>query len=319
MFDTIFDVDYANGLGDRPDVSIHIYDATGRLILTARDGNIAEDRPATPGSADIDDLSRGTVGATDPFLGVIELATGTYRVAITSDTQMPSDLDQFVQAIATNPDVRLEPIETVRRIAEDHIETGNTSTADPPQVSLLFDDQAEVAYHLGDVTLYLYRVPSPLAPTEVLTVDPFTGAQETEVGSLGAVTLVGGDIAMHPNGWLYTYRQALVDAQSGEFLDVDPGDATATLLRDDGIQTYFGVAQPQNGLVVSQPSNDGVQFNGVTFYESAAGALLDTIGLAVGERGLADSPNALPVRRGRQQHPLPVRRPAIEPDLRPGP
>ena len=189
LFDTIFDVDYANGLGDRPDVSIHVYDGEGRLILTARDGNIAEDRPATPGSADIDDLSRGTVGATDPFLGVISLPTGTYQVAISSDRRMPSDLDQFVEAIATNPYVRLEPIETIRRIAEDHIEVGNTSTADPPQVSLLFDDQADVAYHLGDVTLYLYRAPNPLVTdlSELVTIDPFTGALETNVGSLGEI------------------------------------------------------------------------------------------------------------------------------------
>jgi len=207
LFDTIFDVDYANGLGDRPDVSIHVYDGEGRLILTARDGNIAEDRPATPGSADIDDLSRGTVGATDPFLGVISLPTGTYQVAISSDRRMPSDLDQFVEAIATNPYVRLEPIETIRRIAEDHIEVGNTSTADPPQVSLLFDDQADVAYHLGDVTLYLYRAPNPLVTdlSELVTIDPFTGALETNVGSLGgAVTVETGDLAMPPTGGRYS-------------------------------------------------------------------------------------------------------------------
>ena len=86
-YPTVFDIDYANGVGDRPNTSMQVYrlydmngtpndrtDDVYRLVYTARDGNIAEDRPATPGSSDIDDLSRGTVGATDPFLGVVDLA-----------------------------------------------------------------------------------------------------------------------------------------------------------------------------------------------------------------------------------------------------
>jgi hypothetical protein len=62
-YPTVFDLDYANGLTDRPNASMQVYrlyDINGtpedrtddiyRLIYTARDGNIAEDRPATPGA-----------------------------------------------------------------------------------------------------------------------------------------------------------------------------------------------------------------------------------------------------------------------------
>ena len=72
---------------DRPNTSMQVYrlydmngtpndrtDDVYELMYTARDGNIAEDRPGTPGSSDLDDLSRGTAGATDPYLGVVDLA-----------------------------------------------------------------------------------------------------------------------------------------------------------------------------------------------------------------------------------------------------
>ncbi len=184
-YPTVFDIDYANGVGDRPNTSMSVYrlvsingtpddrtDDVYELMYTARDGNIAEDRPATPGSSDLDDLSRGTAGATDPFLGVVDLAiwqppaTGesfkpypqaTYRVAVSADDWMPSDLNQFTSANAANPDLRLEPVQTVRRIAEDHIDFGNNSTDDDPQIPVLWDDDSIVPYQLGDVVLYLVR------------------------------------------------------------------------------------------------------------------------------------------------------------------
>ena len=86
-YPTVFDLDYANGLTDRPNASMQVYrlyDVNGtpadrtddiyRLVYTARDGNVAEDRPATPGVSDLQDMLRGSVGASDPFLGVVDLA-----------------------------------------------------------------------------------------------------------------------------------------------------------------------------------------------------------------------------------------------------
>ncbi len=61
----------------------------GVPILIGRDSNIAEDRPA-PVVDPLDqsgmyDLSRGTVGELDPFIGAVEMPQGTYYVAVTSD------------------------------------------------------------------------------------------------------------------------------------------------------------------------------------------------------------------------------------------
>jgi len=330
-YPTVFDIDYANGAGDRPNTSLQVYrlydmngtpndrtDDVYRLVYTARDGNLAEDRPATPGSSDIEDLLRGTVGATDPFLGIVDLAivqpTGepfkpypyaTYRVAVSSDVWMPDEMNQFTSANAANPDLRLEPIQTVRRIAEDHIDFGNNSTADPPQIPVLWDDESIVPYQLGDVVLYLVRdegIAGDSTSTTVLTVDPFSGAQETLVGRFGDEI---GDVAMHPNGWLYSYRLSRGDFEnpyptcyprddaSGNFLSINPGDASRVRIRDDGIGTYREDLpdNPDESIEThycDPPGNelgDGIEFNAITFFGNQDG-------LAVGDRGFAIYPDS---------------------------
>lgn len=131
----VFDLDYADGLS-RANTTMTVFDSSGVPILIARDSNIAEDRPA-PVVDPLDqsgmyDLSRGTVGEFDPFLGTVELPQGSYYVAVTSDRVLPAEL-------LNNPAVRLEPINSVIRIAEDRIGTYGGSTAVAPMVPLLFD------------------------------------------------------------------------------------------------------------------------------------------------------------------------------------
>ncbi|MFV1965393.1 MAG: hypothetical protein ACC628_08215, partial [Pirellulaceae bacterium] len=157
-----FDLDYADGLG-RANTVISVFDSTGRLILTSREGNIADDRPGTPGSSDIDDLSRGSVGSSDPYIGGVEMPPGTYFVAVTPDSRLPAQLEQFFLANPTNPLLRLEPIDSVRRIADDHIgrpthlNNGLPETRDVPEVPVLLDAASEVPFNLGDVTLFVSR------------------------------------------------------------------------------------------------------------------------------------------------------------------
>ena len=40
------DVDYADGLGGRPDTTMYVYDSAGRLILIGQDSNVTDDQPA---------------------------------------------------------------------------------------------------------------------------------------------------------------------------------------------------------------------------------------------------------------------------------
>ncbi|MEO2018588.1 MAG: hypothetical protein ABGZ53_29910, partial [Fuerstiella sp.] len=79
-----FDLDYADGLG-RGDLTMAVYDSGGRLILIGRDSNIADDRHHSPDDSPVlSDLTRGTVGAFDPFIGSVELPGGTYTLAVTN-------------------------------------------------------------------------------------------------------------------------------------------------------------------------------------------------------------------------------------------
>ncbi|MCA9155854.1 MAG: PPC domain-containing protein, partial [Planctomycetales bacterium] len=127
----VFDVDYADSLV-RPNSSVYVFDSSGQLLLVGRDSNIAEDRPGPLNGSDLADLSRGSVGPGDPFIGPVAMPAGeNYYVAVVSNDRIP--------AVLNNDNVRLEPLNTVRRIAEDHIDKPGFSTAEPPVVEELFD------------------------------------------------------------------------------------------------------------------------------------------------------------------------------------
>lgn len=165
-----FDMDYADELG-RPDTTITIFRVGTTLggvptytpILIGRDSNIADDRSAPVRTADdlagVKDLSRGSVGSLDPFVGTVHLPEGDYAVAVTSAGQLPTVLVPQITVIPEPPDdpddpddpqppppipptyaaVRLEPINSVRRIAEDRIGSYGGTTAEPPVVRELLD------------------------------------------------------------------------------------------------------------------------------------------------------------------------------------
>ncbi|WP_145348533.1 tandem-95 repeat protein [Rosistilla ulvae] len=141
-FPTIFDVDYADDLG-RPDTTMWVYyDSDGQsgslppqLVYTGADSNIAEDRSDSLNSDPALDFDRGSVGGGDPFIGSVELPEGTYFVAITESSRVPSIL-------TTDPLIRREPIASIARIVDDHIEAINSATANPPTVLQFIDTAA---------------------------------------------------------------------------------------------------------------------------------------------------------------------------------
>lgn len=63
-FATVFDVDYADGIG-RPDMSLYVFDATGRLIMSGLGSNLVDDQAAGLAGAGSSDLSRGSAGSLD--------------------------------------------------------------------------------------------------------------------------------------------------------------------------------------------------------------------------------------------------------------
>jgi len=156
----VFDIDYADGFA-RANTNLWVYaeatDALGNtvfeLVLAGRDSNVSEDRPGDT-TANLDDLSRGSIGPLDPYIGTVELpaagfAPGVYYVAVTSNAIIPDELEQFLVAAPAPGDtldtlVRLEPVNSVERIAEDHVDSaGYYTTAETPQIPILFgqDDQ----------------------------------------------------------------------------------------------------------------------------------------------------------------------------------
>ncbi|MFZ4734095.1 MAG: hypothetical protein ACOYK7_16275, partial [Pirellulales bacterium] len=130
---TVFDIDYSDGF--RGDLTLAVFDAAGTLLYVGRDSNVADDQPGTNQGNDFDDLSRGTLGKLDPFLGTVQLPTenptGTratpantaqqlkYYVAVMSNGQLPSQLNATFTSGANNVLVRLEPVTSIRRVVED--------------------------------------------------------------------------------------------------------------------------------------------------------------------------------------------------------
>lgn len=128
---TILDVDYADAQ-IRFNSNLSVFDSAGRLILFAQDSNIADDRSGPLAGIDLADLSRGSVGPKDPYIGPVELPQGTYYATVTSNARIPAEL-------LNNPLVRREPVNSVIRIAEDHIGTYGGSTAADPVIRQLID------------------------------------------------------------------------------------------------------------------------------------------------------------------------------------
>lgn len=125
---TVFDIDYADDFS-RPDTNISVFydDGSGpRLVLFGTGSNIAEDQSSPLGNEIGELLARGSIGNGDPFIGPVSLPQGTYYVAVTEASRVPVELE-------SNPLLRREPLDSVLRIFEDHVQSIGGSTARPPR------------------------------------------------------------------------------------------------------------------------------------------------------------------------------------------
>lgn len=206
---TVFDIDYADGF--RGDLTLSVFDESGRLIYVGRDSNVADDQPGPGQGNDFDDLSRGSVGALDPFIGSVQLDAGsttpqTYYVAVSSNERLPAALDGTFEAAASDPLARLEPVNSVRRVVEDHIGSTGYTTHNGLAVSaagiINTGSALELAanvrpFTLSDVTLYVST------SNALYTHDPFTSDRIATIRTASAGV---GDIDMRTDGRLYQYR-----------------------------------------------------------------------------------------------------------------
>lgn len=269
---TVFDLDYADGFA-RADMSLYVFDASGRLVLMGLDSNVSEDQPRPGQGTDASDLSRGSAGTGDPFIGSAELQSGTYFVAVTNNTQVPRVINPFFTGTGdtnisiVDPNLRLEPLSSIRRIAEDHIGAGQQTAAVPgspngPQ--LLFTADSFVPFTLDDMVMYSLLT-GPAGDQPALTMNnPFNGADYGLVGAQGGLAGFSiRDIAVHPNGELFgfTYRDfdlgtrfVRISSEDGAFTDVGPLGVRTVLdtnLLGVGIRVQALALQPgANGIVV---------------------------------------------------------------------
>ena len=321
-FPVVFDLDYAGPDLGRANTVLSIFDTNGNLILSGADSNVAEDRPGPLAGTDLTDLTRGTVGVLDPFVGTVELPVGEYFLAISSNIQVPQELEQFLVADPSNPLLRLEPVNSSVRIAEDHLDFGGGSTAVLPQVPLLIEQEGIVPFNLGDVNLFVSRDTGGDNSTQVLTVNPFTGTAQT---SVGVQNRDFGDLAMRLDGELFSLTLDLdgfcvptanfyeticgsrSDADSGNFIQIDTGTGALTLIGDDDIETWNEDFPAGSGVAVeSNPVGGGrvghgIQFDAVAFADPSLQVIDPTLNLfAIGGRptdalvpGIASTQNIL--------------------------
>lgn len=296
----VFDLDFADGQ-TRANTTIAVYNEEGALVYIGKDSNIADDQQGELTGDASDILSRGSYGELDPFIGPVELSPGQYSVQVFNSQQIPQEIADYLNAAGTDP-VRLEPIDSVQRIAEERFGLVDTSTTGSAPIVDLFnvgagglDDSHLVPFSLADVSLFISS-DSGLnnQETSLFQVDPFTGRVENAVGEFDRNI---DDIAMRPDGQLYAYTLddaagTVSPANTGNYIEIDTGTAAITVVADDGITLNLdntdanGVPQPNDGNVVVDPS-------AVIVYHALVHAGTDTNdGFAVGTRDRG--PGAVP-------------------------
>ncbi|MGA2035706.1 MAG: hypothetical protein ABSG68_25945, partial [Thermoguttaceae bacterium] len=262
MWPTIFDVGYADGLS-RPDLTLWIFNSAGQLILTGTNSDIIDQQAApAAGGNSTSDLSRSSYGTGDPYIGRVFLPEHgqTYYIAVTT-TGLVADA-------ATNPQTRVEPVDSIARVVEDHIYPPNDTIpiGDPlpapnlsglPTAAVTDLNLTPMPYTLSDVNLYA------LTSYKLYTVDPLTGAGKTDVTQnppgvlLNSPVISYGDIAMRNDGKLYTFTQPNLaggnrNPVAVKLDQIDTGDATVMDSQGtSGISTYMmDPANPKPAIVV---------------------------------------------------------------------
>ncbi|MCY2983372.1 MAG: tandem-95 repeat protein [Planctomycetota bacterium] len=284
----VIDVDYADGLG-RANTSLWLFydDQNGlgtgtttgiRLVAFGNDSNIADDFAAPLRGSNVDDLTRGSAGVLDAFLGNIELPSGNYYLAITSNELASDYLSQLYRGDAGgNPLTRVEPVNSVTRIIEDRF-GGSTNTAVGP-LQTAFTGTATgatpnaVPYNLADVVLFVSQQAPGSDTSELISINALTGQQVSLVSRFPFVQ----DITVRGDGTIHGSRApqtgVVQDSNSGGILAVDSaGNATTAVTAGSGIVTFEmdrTVSPPAANTAVTpatgQRNGRGMEFLGLTY------------------------------------------------------
>ncbi len=279
---TSFDIDYADGFG-RPDTTLLLYRITPggpQLIMMGTDSNITSDRPGPGATAlgDQTDLSRGSAGARDAFLGTVELAAGDYQLVVTSNALVPEELLQSFDPAVGNPNIRIEPVSSTIRIAEDRFGDPRISnaTATPPNQNVVFQGEDNVVpFTLGDLNVFV--VSHDTGGTSKLTSNnPQIGDIEAIHGGgfrrLGAIAMSPTNLLIGTAGEITTGNRLEDDVNVSDIYSFDESTglftATGALT---GIETYTTTVNATGGFAIARTPNIpgltgvGMQFNALTY------------------------------------------------------
>jgi hypothetical protein len=258
---TVFDIDYADGF--RGDLTLSVFDASGRLIYVGRDSNVADDQPGA-GQTNFEDVSRGSAGKLDPFIGPVHLPTGLpgsgvgeggvtppadpnavpnastrYYVAVSSNERLPASLDMTFKSAATNTLVRLEPVNSVKRVVEDRIgvlgyHSGELVTGSDNGPVYTLRDYTYVAPTGGP----LFSLPNLIDQIPKFTLDDVVTYVAGSPGGDSSLVIAAGDLAMRSDGRLYTYTGATGPNTAGTLSWINIRTNAVTPVGNDNIPDY---------------------------------------------------------------------------------
>ena len=197
-------------------------------------------------------MTRGSFGKLDPFIGSVQLPEGTkqtYYVAISSDVQLPSILDATFKNDATNKLVKLEPVDSVKRIVDDHIGYSGTPTTggglvpNPPVPILPIDDPIKlranvVPFSLADVGLFIMHDQQYLNQLKI--INPLTGAVTYDYGHTilpaGSDNFFIEDLAIRSDGLFFGTQEIIPDGSND---NATAGRLLPMAIRSSSGQTIF--------------------------------------------------------------------------------
>ncbi|MFM8263586.1 MAG: cadherin-like domain-containing protein, partial [Pirellula sp.] len=319
----IFDIDYADGVG-RANTQLWVFRRNPggnlTLVLTADDSNIQDDQPAILKGTDQTDLTRGSLGKRDAYIGPIELPPGDYAVAVTNKSVMHFGLTQFTQSniggIPGAAEIRLEPLDSVARLGEDRFEQQPPLTTADGAPTIFAGGQ--VPFTLADVTLFASGGRS------TAFVNPMTGTVEANMSRDGVnvVQYTNGftarDIAVSPAGTGMAFQEMyttlpngnetpnfpITDPNSGSFFGIDIGDTGLPQpgVANSGIITWGGYIDANGNLDVrpstdtGSGSGDGMVFTALSYTSLLASGRANFLGVATrrGDGNFNETPQIQP-------------------------
>ncbi len=250
----VFDLDYADK-ALRADTTIAVYDNSGRLVYVSREGNIEDDQQS-PSAPESYDLSRGSLGDKDPYIGPIHItpqgANQFYYVAVMSNRQLPTALMGVFQASMSNGEnrlTRLEPVNSVTRVVEDHIGlVGYNSYGipiEPETTQGIFDltdattlSNHVVPYQFSDLVTYVITDSSSENGDNLYTASiAEDGGFETRVKpNVGDANNDIQDIVIRSDGAMYGYRNLTSGSGTvGQLVKLDPSTGNIVSSQNDNI------------------------------------------------------------------------------------